>query len=92
MEERIKAVEDRLANHEQVTTAAIVDLKESVCQLNHTVETQLTKLIEALTGVNKIDTSTVNKLVGIFGAVVLSLVVALIFVVTGRNIGFLPIP
>lgn len=83
------ALTKRMDHHEEITTKALLEVKDAVRQLTQTMEIQMTALVNALTGVNRIDLSTLNKIVGIFGAVIIGLVLVLVFALTGHIPSFL---
>lgn len=85
IEQRVTKLETDMADHREV----LLELKGSFDRLNDTVQEQMENLIKALTGVNRIDVSTLNKVVLILGAVIVSLLFVVVFLLTGEK---LPLP
>lgn len=91
LEGRVKNVEEKLDSHIQLTAVAIREFKQEVAELNVTVKTELGKLIDVLAGVNKVDLSTFNLVIKIFGLVIIGFVLILGFILTGQMLNILPV-
>lgn len=90
LEGRFVSLEERLISLETKLEVTAGDIRDSLDRLVSTIEKSLSETIRALAGVDRVPTSVVAKLVTIFGVVVVGLLIALVFTLTGLKLGYLP--
>lgn len=83
-------LEERFLDLETRMESTVKEVKGSLDNLTLTVQTSMSQLIEALTGVDRIPTPVMTKIVTILGVVILGLLIALVYALTGLKLGVLP--